>query len=33
MGSTAVVMVAVGLLGGFTVGVDFLVANVLRLII
>jgi hypothetical protein len=26
-------MVSVALLGGFTVGVDFLVANVLRLII
>ncbi|MGA2748642.1 MAG: preprotein translocase subunit SecE [Verrucomicrobiota bacterium] len=32
-GSTVVVMVSVALLGGFTVGVDFLVANVLRLII
>jgi preprotein translocase subunit SecE len=33
VGSTAVVMVSVALLGGFTVGVDFLVANVMRLII
>jgi preprotein translocase subunit SecE len=33
VGSTSVVMVSVALLGGFTVGVDFLVANVLRLII
>ncbi len=33
MGSTVVVMVSVALLGGFTVGVDFIVANVLRLII
>jgi preprotein translocase subunit SecE len=33
IGSTAVVMVSVALLGGYTVGVDFLVANVLRLII
>ncbi|HEX4123048.1 MAG TPA: preprotein translocase subunit SecE [Verrucomicrobiae bacterium] len=33
MGSTVVVMVAVALLGGFTVGVDFVTANVLRVII
>jgi preprotein translocase subunit SecE len=33
MGSTVVVMVSVALLGGFTVGVDFIVANILRLII
>ena len=33
MGSTAVVMVSVALLGGFTVGVDFVVTNVLRVII
>jgi preprotein translocase subunit SecE len=33
VGSTVVVMVSVALLGGFTVGVDFLVANVMRLII
>jgi preprotein translocase subunit SecE len=33
IGSTTVVMVAVALLGGFTVGVDFIVANILRLII
>jgi preprotein translocase subunit SecE len=33
MGSTAVVMVSVALLGGFTVGVDFIVTNVLRVII
>jgi preprotein translocase subunit SecE len=33
IGSTAVVMVSVALLGGFTVGVDFLVANIVRLII
>jgi preprotein translocase subunit SecE len=33
VGSTVVVMVSVALLGGFTVGVDFLVANILRLII
>jgi len=33
VGSTVVVMVSVALLGGFTVGVDFLVASVLRLII
>ncbi|HEY3857479.1 MAG TPA: preprotein translocase subunit SecE [Verrucomicrobiae bacterium] len=33
VGSTVVVMVSVALLGGFTVGVDFLVANIVRLII
>jgi preprotein translocase subunit SecE len=33
IGSTAVVMVSVALLGGYTVGVDFIVTNVLRLII
>jgi preprotein translocase subunit SecE len=33
MGSTIVVMVSVALLGGFTVGVDFLATNMLRLII
>ncbi len=33
IGSTVVVMVSVALLGGFTVGVDFLVANIVRLII
>jgi preprotein translocase subunit SecE len=33
IGSTVVVMVSVALLGGFTVGVDFIVANILRLII
>ena len=33
MGSTVVVMVSVALLGGFTVGVDFLTANLLRLMI
>jgi preprotein translocase subunit SecE len=33
MGSTVVVMVSVALLGAFTVGVDFLVANIIRLII
>jgi preprotein translocase SecE subunit len=33
VGSTTVVMVSVALLGGFTVAVDFIVANILRLII
>jgi preprotein translocase subunit SecE len=33
VGSTAVVMVSVALLGGFTVGVDFVVTNALRVII
>jgi preprotein translocase subunit SecE len=33
IGSTVVVMVSVALLGGFTVGVDFVVTSVLRLII
>ncbi|HEX3720406.1 MAG TPA: preprotein translocase subunit SecE [Verrucomicrobiae bacterium] len=32
-GSTVVVMVSVALLGGFTVAVDFITANVLRVII
>jgi preprotein translocase subunit SecE len=33
IGSTAVVMVSVALLGAFTVGIDFIVTNVLRVII
>jgi preprotein translocase subunit SecE len=33
LGSTTVVMVSVGLLGLYTVGVDLVVANILRLII
>jgi preprotein translocase subunit SecE len=33
MGSTAVVIVSVGVLGGFTVGVDYVVTLVMRLII
>jgi len=33
IGSTVVVMVSVALLGGFTVAVDFITANVLRVII
>jgi preprotein translocase subunit SecE len=32
-GSTMVVIVSVAFLGGFTVAIDFLVANVIRLII
>ena len=31
-GSTVVVIVSVALLGGYTVGVDFLVANVVRVL-
>jgi preprotein translocase subunit SecE len=33
MGSTVVVVVAVALLGGFTVLVDFIIANIIRLIV
>ncbi len=33
IGSTLVVIVAVALLGGFTMLVDFLVANIVRLIV
>ena len=33
MGSTVVVIVAVALLGGFTVLVDFIIANIVRLIV
>jgi preprotein translocase subunit SecE len=33
MGSTVVVVVAVALLGGFTVLVDFIIANIIRVIV
>ncbi len=33
MGSTVVVVVAVALLGGFTVLVDFIIANIIRIIV
>jgi preprotein translocase subunit SecE len=33
MGSTTVVIVSVGLLGAFTIGVDFVVASLLRIVI
>ena len=33
MGSTAVVIVSVGALGGFTVGVDYVVTRLIRLIV
>jgi preprotein translocase subunit SecE len=33
MGSTVVVIVSVAFLGGFTVAIDFLVANLIRLIV
>lgn len=32
-GSTIVVMVSVAILGGFTVGVDYLVTNIIRFIV
>jgi preprotein translocase subunit SecE len=32
-GSTAVVIVSVGILGGFTVGVDYLVTKIIRFIV
>jgi preprotein translocase subunit SecE len=33
MGSTAVVIVSVGVLGGFTVGVDYIVTRLMHLIV
>jgi preprotein translocase subunit SecE len=33
LGSTVLVMVAVGMLGGFTVGVDYLCSNIIKAII
>ena len=33
MGSTVVVLVSVALLGGFTMGVDFVVANIVKFLV